>query len=125
MKPVVRPAIASDFEKFLDIPLPYRVRAWTGLIGDEVVACGGIAYFPDDTHGGFFLCDEKAREYPVALHKAAVAVLKEAKRAGIKRLVTVADPEVPAAERWLIRLGFKPTDGTHNSEKVWVCSLSD
>lgn len=120
-KPVIRPAIASDFDSFIDNPLPYRVRAWTGLIGDEVIAVGGIGYMPDGTHSGFLMATDKAREFPLALHKAGLMVLQEAKKLGIRKLVTIADPHIDAAERWLTRLGFEPT--MIEQQKVWVCSL--
>lgn len=120
-RPVLRPTVPSDLDKFLkDNPLPYRIRAWTGLIEDEIVAVGGIAYPPDGTHLAFFMCEDKAREYPVALHKAALMVLNEARQLGIKRLVTLADLNASdAAERWLARLGFEPTMNGQE-QKVWV-----
>jgi hypothetical protein len=121
MRPVIRPSIASDFDNFITNPLPYRVRAWTGLVGDEVVAVGGIGYMPDGSHSGFLMATDKAREHPIALHKAGLMVLKQAKTLGIKKLVTVADPEIDAAERWLLRLGFQPT--MIEEQKVWVCSF--
>jgi hypothetical protein len=122
LRPVIRPAVAADFAKFIDGPYPYRVRAITGLIGDEVVALGGIAYLPDDTHGVFLFADDKARGYPVALHKTAVGILLAAKQLGIRTLVATADPSIPAAERWLRRLGF--TQHLINNQRVWLCSFS-
>ena len=50
VKPVVRRTIASDFDKLLNVPLPYRVRAWTGVVAGEVIAIGGIGYMADGTH---------------------------------------------------------------------------
>src|SRR5215218_6764927 len=105
MKVTIRPAVASDFAKFVDKPLPYRVRAITGVRGEEILAVGGIAYLPDGTHGAFFMGDEKARAFPIALHKAGLSVLQDARRRGIRRLVTYAEPTIEAAERWLRRLG--------------------
>ncbi len=118
MKPEVRPAIASDFDQFMDKPLPYRVRAWAGVLGDEVIAVGGIGYMPDGTHSGFMMATDRAREFPLALHKAGLMVLREAKKLGIRKLVTVADSEVDAAERWLIRLGFESI--MIEQKKVWA-----
>lgn len=121
MKPTLRPTIPSDLDKFMnEMKLPWRIRATTGLIGDEVVAVGGIAYPPEGAHLAFLMCDDKARGYPIALHKAALAVLNDAKQLGIKRLVTLADMQVsPAAERWLASLGFEPTM-TQEEKTVWV-----
>lgn len=119
MRPEVRPSVASDFDAF-DVKLPYRVRAWTGVLGDEVIGIGGIAFLLDGTTGAFLLAKDKAREYPVTLHKTGLLVVREAKKLGITRLVALADPGVGAAERWLQRLGFEPI--MVEQEKVWVCS---
>jgi hypothetical protein len=121
MKPEVRPAVASDFIPFLDQPLPYRVRAWAGTLDNEVLAVGGIAYMPDGAHSVFLLANDRAREFPVTLHKTALMVLREARKLGIKKLATLADPGIGAAERWLKRLGFEPI--MIEEKKVWVCSL--
>jgi RimJ/RimL family protein N-acetyltransferase len=118
MKPEVRRTIASDFDKVITIPLPYRVRAWTGLVDGEVIAVGGIAYMADGTHGVFMLADDRARSFPVTMHKTALTVLREARDLGIKRLVTIAEPGVEAAERWLERLGFEPI--MVGKDRVWV-----
>jgi GNAT superfamily N-acetyltransferase len=118
MNVTIRPAVAADFTKFIDEPLPYRVRAVTGTCGDEILAVGGIAYLPDGAHGAFFMADDKARAFPVVLHKTALNVLQDAKRRGIRRLVTFADPSIEAAERWLRRLGFSPI--TIDNKQVWV-----
>ncbi len=115
----IRPSVASDFAKFIDKPLPYRVRAITGLVGGEVLAVGGIAYLPDDTHGVFLLADARARQYPVALHKAGLMVLRIAKEQGIRKLVANPDTSIAAAERWLSRLGFKPLLQPDNEPAVW------
>lgn len=114
-----RPSLASDFTRFIDKPLPYRVRAITGLVDGEVVAVGGIAYLPDDTHGVFLMADAKARDYPIALHKAARQVLRIAKEQGIRKLVANPDTSIEAAERWLTRLGFKPLIQPDNEPAVW------
>jgi hypothetical protein len=118
MKVSVRPAVAADFAKFIDQPLRYRVRALAGVCSGEVIAVGGIAYLPDGTHGAFFMGDDKARGFPVALHKAGLAVLQDAKQRGITRLAALADPQVGAARRWLQRLGFAPI--TIDNQEVWL-----
>jgi RimJ/RimL family protein N-acetyltransferase len=118
MRPEVRRAKPSDFDKFLTTPLPYRVRAWTGVVEGEVIAVGGIAYMRDGTHGAFMLAGDDARQFPVTMHKTALTVLREARELGIRRLVTKAEPGVEAAERWLERLGFEPI--IIDEDKVWV-----
>lgn len=119
MRPVVRPAVASDFIELTGKLFPYRSRAWSGVLGEEILGIGGIAYMPDNVHGVFFLGGDKARQYPVTLHKAGLMVLKTARQLGIRKLVTYAEPDVNAAERWLERLGFKPTM-IDQEQEVWV-----
>ena len=105
----------------MDRPLPFRVRSITGLVDGEVVAVGGISYLPDATYAAFLMADDKARKYPIALHKAGLRVLEEARRLGIRRLVTNKDTHIEAAERWLRRLGFVPLD---EEQEVWVWDKS-
>ena len=112
----IRPSIPSDFDRFTDKPLPYRVRSITGLIDGEVVAVGGIATIPTGGYAVFLMADDKARKKPIALHKAGLRILDEARRLGIRRLVTNKDSHIEAAERWLIRLGFRPID---EEKEMW------
>src|SRR5687768_4156174 len=90
----------------------------TGVVNCEILAVGGIAYLPDGTHGAFLLADERAREYPVALHKAGLQVLQQARKIGIAKLVAMADPHIEPAKRWLTRLGFVPV--TVDEQEVWL-----
>lgn len=50
---------------------------------------------------------EALRRFPVAMHRAVVRGLAEARERGIKRIIAVADEDVPAAGPWLRRLGFR------------------
>jgi hypothetical protein len=118
MRPSVRRAVAADFENFIIGPLPCRVRAFTGTLGNEVLAVGGMAFLPNGTIGVFLMAEPRARRFPLALHKAALAVLAEARALGIRRLVTFADPDLDAAEPWLRRLGFSPI--TIDQQQVWL-----
>lgn len=80
----------------------------TAKLGDKVIGVGGLG-FP--SHGKvviFARLTDEIRKYPVQLHKTALAVLADARARGIKQIGTIADPAVPAAERWLKRLGFAP-----------------
>lgn len=121
MKVKIRPAVPSDFLQLIDRLPPYRVRAFTGAMGDEVLGIGGIAYLQDGAHGVFLLTSEKAKKFPVTLHKAGLMVLREARRLGIRKLVTLADPHIAPAERWLLRLGFEQIQ--IGEEKVWSICL--
>lgn len=118
----VRPSIPADFETFIDRPLPYRVKALTGLVDSEIVAVGGIAFLPDGAHGAFLMANETARKYPITLHKAGLRILREAKALGILKLAAIADTDITAAERWLGRFGFEPV--TVGGKEVWLWQQS-
>jgi hypothetical protein len=118
MKPVTRPAVLGDFLKIYGTPPDYRVRAIAGEVGGEVIAVGGIAFLPNGSHVAFLRADDKARQFPMALHKAGLFIIKEARRLGIKRLVAYAEDGIEAAERWLKRLGFEPAE--YDGQEVWV-----
>ena len=106
----IAPTTRADCEAFYGKELPYRIKAYTGFIDDEVVAIGGLGFPPDSPAVGFADLKESARQWPYAveLHRFALRVIKEAKAAGVPRIVAKADASVEAAERWLKRLGFEP-----------------
>lgn len=105
---VLRLATADDFRAMLDEPLPYRCRAFAVEDDGKLLGIGGLAFLPDGTVGAFVHMVEGARRYRIALHKAGLACMAEAKRLGIRRVVALADPSVEPACRWLERLGFGP-----------------
>lgn len=118
------PATKADFEAFtaanLGVPMvpPVRCRAYAARVDGRLIGVGGIAFMPDGTRVAFTELTDEARRYPVALHKAALRTLALARELGIKRLVATTFSGHPAAERWLVRLGFAPF-GAGNS-KVFV-----
>jgi len=106
----IRPTIRADCEAFYGKALPYRIKAYTGLIDGEVVAIGGIGFPPEGPAIGFADLKDIARQWPYAveLHRFARRVIAEAKAAGVPRIVAKADTSIEAAARWLERLGFEP-----------------
>ena len=60
------------------------------------------------------------RARPVALHRAGLRMMAEARRLRIRRLVALAEPGIAAAERWLRRFGFEPEEIA--GETVWGCN---
>jgi hypothetical protein len=114
----LRPATRSDFDTLSAEPLPYRIRAFAGEAGGDLLGIGGLAFPPDGTVIAFLQAGAKARNYPVSLHRAALRVLGEARRLRIPRVVAVAENGVEAAARWLVRLGFERShiDG----HEVWT-----
>lgn len=113
----IRPTTQADCEAFYGRELPYRIKAYTGFIGDEVVCIGGLGFPTDGPTIAFADMKEAARQWPYAveLHRFARRVIKEAKEAGVSRIVASADVNIEAAERWLKRLGFEHLNGS-----IWI-----
>ena len=109
----IRPTTRADCEAFYGKALPYRIKAYTGLIDGEVVAIGGLGFPPEGPAIGFADLKDIARQWPYAveLHRFARRVIAEAKAAGVPRIVAKADTSIEAAARWLKRLGFEPLNG--------------
>lgn len=82
----------------------------------RVVGVGGLTSLPNGQIMAFTELSASAAKSPVALHRAALKVMAEAKERGIKRVYACADlARSEAAERWLKRLGF-----THVEGDTWV-----
>lgn len=107
---VLRPTRPDDLPHVIGEPLPYRIWAITGEVEGRVLGVGGLTFFPDGVVRVFAALTDEARTYKVTLHKAALRVLAMARAAGYRRMVTYADPDIEAAERWLERLGFEPVE---------------
>lgn len=113
----VRPTIEADLPALTSEPLPYRIKAITGLIGDKIIGIGGIGFRPDGTVVALAELSDEARAHKYTLHRAAKKFLAEVKAMGIRELITFAEPNVPCAENWLRHLGFQPV--TRNGETIW------
>lgn len=107
MKAELRPVTPDDVLQFVGEPSPYRMRGLAGVVDGEVIGLGGIALLPDQTAIAFVHLSDEARKHPILLHRAALTTLADAKARGIRKIIAMADDDQPAAERWLIRLGFR------------------
>jgi hypothetical protein len=110
----VRPARLEDFLAFVGEAPPVRVKAYALLEDESVAAVGGVAFWPNGIVRGFLdIKDDAIRSrYPVSLFKAAKKLLGEVKAMGAPRIVAVPQEGVEAAERFLLRLGFVPVEGS-------------
>ncbi len=97
---------------------PVRVIAIAGKVDGRVVAIGGVAIWPNGMKQAFADIGPEARNYPVTLHKAGLAVIELARKHKIRQLRAVADEPKEAATRWLLRLGFKPIEGTDSNYEL-------
>ena len=107
MPVTLEPASADDFRAVSHGLPPVRVRGFAGKKDGILLGVGGIA-FTAGAPTAFVELTEEARKHPVALHKAALKTLAMAREMGLRRLVATSTTGHPAAERWLLRLGFKP-----------------
>lgn len=106
----VRPTVADDLPHFFEDPLPWRIRAMTGVVNGEPVGIGGVAFPPGGGVLAFAAFDDEARRFPVAMHRAGLRLMRELREAGVTSVRTLPEANIAAAERWLERLGFRPTD---------------
>jgi N-acetylglutamate synthase-like GNAT family acetyltransferase len=115
----IRPTTKADCLAFYKSEPPYRIKANTGLLDGEVVAIGGLGFLPDGRVMAFADLTEPAREIQggLILHRFARRAIADAKASGVKRLIAQKDDSVPAAERWLKRLGFEPLD---DDRMLWL-----
>lgn len=116
--PRIRPATRADIDQLISEPLPYRIRAFAVEADGKLLGVGGFAYQPNDTIAAFVLKAPGAERYKLSLHRAGLMAMAEAKAAGFRRIVALAEKTNPAAERWLTRLGFKQV--TVDGDKAWV-----
>lgn len=120
--PVIRPATKADIDQLINEPLPYRIRAYAVESDGKLLGVGGFAYQPNDTIAAFVLKAPGAEKYKVALHRAGLMAMDEARKLGFRRVVALAEKTNPAAERWLSRLGFKQV--MVEKEQAWVWEAS-
>jgi GNAT superfamily N-acetyltransferase len=117
VKVEIVPAVPADFQDVFETAPKIRTRSVTAKIAGRVVGVGGVGYVKDGSVVAFAFITDELRKNKIALHKAGLKVIADAKRDGIKRLIAQASADVPAAVRWLERYGFKPVG------KVYVLEL--
>ncbi len=115
----LRPTVASDLPHVIGEPLPFRIRAITAHIGDQVLGVGGLGYLPNGVVGAFVAMNAEGRRYPAAIHRAGLAAMRMIRQSGERRVVAIADEFVPGAARWLERLGFEAVTIDGLTAYVW------
>ena len=107
-------------------PLPDNTRGLAIVRGDQVLGVGGVAHVADyQLFLAFASLTDEARRHPVAVHKAGKRSLQIAREMGAEWVVSVANGSVPAAARWLERLGYQAAGADPlTGEQVYVQCLS-
>ena len=118
MRVTLRPTVAADIPFITDKPLPARIQGITAEVDGRVLGIGGFS-FRDGAILAFVAMTDEARKYPTAIHRAGLAAMALARREGYPRIVAEAEPGNPAAERWLLRLGFRRTMLMGKDAFVW------
>jgi len=119
MRVELRPTIAADLPFCIAESLPYRIQCITALADGKVVGIGGIGWRPDGTVIAFVQMLPEARKYPAAIHRAGLAAMKLIRDSRVPLVVAEAQDDNPAAERWLLRLGFRKTAMGGQVAFVW------
>jgi len=114
----VRPATADDVRSFFG-SVATTVRAKVALQDGKIIAIGGLAYF-NGRVVAFADLGPEIKKHPVTLHKAALAVMAEAKARGHRHIYAGRSDNEPTARRWMDRLGFVPVD---EDATVLLCRL--
>lgn len=115
----LRPTVSADLPHVIGEDLPHRIRAITALDGGTVIGIGGIGYRPDGTVIAFMMANDEFRKYPAAVHRAGFMGMKLIRDSGVPFVVAQAQPGNPAAERWLLRFGFRPREISGQKAFVW------
>lgn len=102
-----RPATAADFAVLFDRPIPHRVRAIAAELDGALLGVGGITFRPEGVFA-FAQFTAAFKLYPAAVHRAGIAGMALIRDAGVATVIAEAQPDNPAAERWLRRFGFEP-----------------
>ena len=103
----VRPARLADVIEYAG-RLPFtRVRAWVGVEDGKVLGVGGLAYLDNGAVIAFMDIDDTVRKSAkVSICKAARTAMRWAVANGLTEINALKADDVPAAERFLMRLGF-------------------
>lgn len=107
-RPVVRAATEKDIRKFYKGDNRHTVRAKVAVVRGRIIACGGVAYI-NGRPFAFLDLKPSARKYAVTLLRETLGVIEEFKQNGHKVIYTERNDKEPGVDRWLARIGFRPT----------------
>jgi hypothetical protein len=139
MRVELRPSTAADFLALIGRLPAYRAHCLTAVIpaaprtaldgaaeiaDGQVIGIGGFVHLPGGDIGASVLMIDRARAYRAAIHRAGLAAMRLARRAGYRRVYAAAEDGLAGAEAWLLRLGFVRVAPGQNLF-VWECAADD
>jgi len=116
----LRPTVAADFLALQGAPPQFRCRCFTAIVDGRVIGIGGLVHMPNGEIWASVVMAAEAHNYPVAIHRAGLLAIERFKALGLKRVLASAEPDNPAAERWLQRLGFAAIEIGRHRVFVWT-----
>ena len=78
--------------------------AWTGVVGDEIIGCGGIIRIQDNIGEAWTLLSNNFKKYA---HRVAPVIRKQAAIAKVVRVYALIDEGFERAERFIKWTGFQ------------------
>lgn len=119
-KPVnIRIATAEDLILFHGKRPQFSCHALVGEVDGEIIAVGAIERPKDRLPSITLRVTDKARAYPLALHKSARRLLAWAQEMNLTPVIAIQDPGESGAARWLEVLGFERWDKSADGD-VWI-----
>jgi RimJ/RimL family protein N-acetyltransferase len=100
-------------------PPHYRSQCLTAEVDGKVIGIGGFLFPPGGDVWASVLMIDEARKYRLAIHRAGLMAMELARKRGFRRVYATAQPDNPAAERWLERLGFRAGDIAGEKVFIW------
>jgi N-acetylglutamate synthase-like GNAT family acetyltransferase len=113
LRVTLRPATADDFLVLNGGPPASRCLGFTAISDDKLLGLGALIFGKDGSIWASCIITDDGRKYPLAIHRAGLALMRMARERGFSTVFARAQDSNPAAERWLKRLGFHPIDGAN------------
>lgn len=122
----LRLATDDDIRRFARQDRPEWVVEWVAYAAEqdgEVVALGMILW---DSHGlTWVMYNSRIKLSPFLMHRLAKKTLGHLREIGVTDLYTFCDDAIPGADKWLARLGFRPSfEFPSDAPPVLTCKLT-
>lgn len=112
------PATELDFFKLFGVGYADEWKGMALKAGSYVVGIGGYTITEEGKVYGFIDIGSPIARTPI-LYRRALRFLDQMKQDGFQEVLTICDDSKPNAERFLLRLGFKPTEDFLSGFRVW------